>query len=253
MDSDIAAYGIQPVFQRLPSSLGNESYRGAANREKSVRMTGVRGFDMLSQARDRSMGPNEEKTIAHHLFRVAFCVLLPFSQAVVIRGLFWPSLDSVWMDLLAVIGLSLSCGMYFNARIFPWRFSVFGPLRKTPPPSGVAIETYYSLGTRFAKFSVPSVKWSFFPGGALVSTLVGRVWLPQEEIVAIEQKPRRLVLTHSCKEVRSPIIVFLRLTATDERLRAQVLHRLAPNRVLREMDEFPDDGAGRIYQEPFID
>jgi hypothetical protein len=169
-----------------------------------------------------------QKVVEHYLYRMAFGLLLPFSQVVIIRGMLLETLGPPWLFLSALVALLLSLGMWFNLKMFPWRYSVFGPLQRTPPPSSTPIESHEAIGTRFSnKLSIALAKWSFFPGGAEISTIGGRVWLPRESVTDVQSQSRRLVIFHSCCEVRSPITVFFLWRAEDQTLMACLLATFA--------------------------
>jgi len=169
-----------------------------------------------------------EKVFEHCAYRIAICLLLPFSQAVVIRGMLLGAPGPGWLVVAAIIALLLSLGMWFNLCMFPWRYSVFGSLRRAQPPSRVPVESHQAIGTQFNKLRVPLVAWSFFPGGAEISTIIGRVWLPREMVVEVQNRPHYVTIFHSCAEVRSPITAFVLGRAEDRKLVACLLGTFAP-------------------------
>ena len=109
--------------------------------------------------------------------------------------------------VLSAPGLVWSVHCAMNCSIFGWRHSVFGPRKKTQRPSGFPIATRRTEMTRFGNLTVPAVKWAFYCGGADISSILGRVWLPQSCVFRIVQSKSTIEIVHDCEEVVSPIKV----------------------------------------------
>jgi hypothetical protein len=178
----------------------------------------------------QQMTLERQKKTEHYVFRAAFCVAAAFSQVIVIRSLLLRSVDSLWLWLIVVGALVVTLGMWFNVLTFPWSYSVFGPLLRSEAPGGTIEAQYRCTGVRIGKCYLPSVRWMFLPGGVEIVTVVGRVWLPREEILEIRRMSRRLEIFHTSGEVRSPIAVIMR-THEDRDLVAYLIARLSANNV----------------------
>jgi hypothetical protein len=144
----------------------------------------------------------------HYVFRIATPLFAVAWIALAINWTIRPE-DALapFFELFSFPAGFFCVGTLFNTLVFPWPFNAFGPRRRTPRPSGAPTAVRWARFTTFgARCSLGMVKWSFFGNGVDIATFVGRVWMPRECVARIEYGKRRLAITHSSHEVRSPII-----------------------------------------------
>jgi hypothetical protein len=93
---------------------------------------------------------------------------------------------------------------------FPLPYSALGTRKKTRCPEELPELVLPQSWGRFGQLncSWPMVSWHVYRAGIGISiSLFGKVFLPKDAIVSIERDwLGRCVITHTCEEVRSPIL-----------------------------------------------
>lgn len=95
-----------------------------------------------------------------------------------------------------------------GTRIFPWRYSIFGPYERTPPPKGFQPHIRMSVDAY-----QPNYIWQVEVGHEGIALTMGRylptrAFLPASSITAIGPAAwRTYVLEHDSSEIDSPLIV----------------------------------------------
>jgi len=185
------------------------------------------------------------KAYEHLLYRFAFCAAVLIFCAASIWCLLGPNGNEL------VFFLSFPCCFFyvftaFNARMFPWRYSVFGPDRKTPRPTGNPVFALQAFASRIGSVSGPLVTWYFFPGGVALSTGIGDAWIPFTLIRRLKRRGKWIGIIHDCKEVCSPLEFSTTFVAAD---RAGAIYRFLQDSISVQVAELAPSGAVPMRQE----
>jgi hypothetical protein len=145
-------------------------------------------------------------------------------------SLLWSQAGQPPVLLLAGVPLLLvGLALVFSWAAFPWPYSVFGPLERTPFPDEPATCTAVPMSTQIGllRFGGPFVTFTVMPSGVgLCMTGGARVFVPAASITAVTAS----TLEHTCPEVRSPI-----------RFRSRALHD-----AIAAMGRERGDGGGLV-------
>ncbi len=138
----------------------------------------------------------------NRLNQVVFCAAV----ALDIASALWFARTSSGFAFLALIPCSLvMVGMIFNLCIFPWRFSVFGPDKRMPRPTGSPLCTFQTIDAAVGECGCFICAWSLFHDGFAIRCFFGDAWIPNSAIRTIERQGNRAFFYHEWPEVRSPI------------------------------------------------
>lgn len=153
---------------------------------------------------------HELRSRKRYLFMI-YCIVVLFVWPL---GLFWMVLNEyveyiiIYVLVMAPLEL-IAMLMVFSLAISPFKYSIFGPYKRTPFPNEVPLFEK-STGGRISLVQVsgPLIKYVVYPSGLGISILgTGKTFIPTEAITVL--KPHflnRYKLEHNSPELRNPVI-----------------------------------------------
>lgn len=117
-------------------------------------------------------------------------------------------LRGIVLAFLLVPALVLVLGVVLGTRIFPWRYSVFGPWERTPPPKGFQPHVRLSVTPHHPNF-IQHLNIGQ-EGMELTFNRLGtsRAFLPASSITSIGPATKwSYVVEHDSPEIESPLLV----------------------------------------------
>lgn len=130
--------------------------------------------------------------------------------------------------------LTVAIFVLFTAFAFPFKYSMFGELRRTSLPEESPVRTVESTGVIIGKLRCngPFATWLFYRNGIGIKiAFIGTAFLPVQQIVAIEvQRGLACTLYHDSPELSAPI----RLPRRVALVIAEMLAPHYPERVIFE-------------------
>ncbi len=148
-----------------------------------------------------------------YLFCRSYCLIVLLGWNVYgIREFF---LDRAEIPTFSPLELSVipAIFMLFSLTAFPFRYSLFGQLKRAPWPEEKPLCTSRSTWGQVGLMTgtVPFFDWYAFPSGLGFSILgVGRGFIPYESIVAVEKSSfwkSGYRVKHSWPEIRNPVVL----------------------------------------------
>ena len=144
-------------------------------------------------------------------FFMIYCIVVLFVWPL---GLFWMILNEyveyIVIYILVMTPLELiAMSMLFSLAISPFKYSIFGPYKRTPFPNEMPL-LEKSTGGRISLVQVsgPLIKYVVYPSGLGISILgTGKTFIPTRNITVL--KPHFLnsyKLEHNSPELRNPVI-----------------------------------------------
>lgn len=139
--------------------------------------------------------------------------------------------------LAGILALVPTVLLTLNLAAFPWDYSLFGSLRRTPLPGdsteGLRLRGGIVIGGHFRQ-TWPGVGYLFVPQGlGITIELIGAVFVPAKQIVRIARRRWRseLLIEHNCREVRGPLLLFCPgLSTIESHLPGWFQQKLQPDR-----------------------
>ncbi len=144
-------------------------------------------------------------------FFMIYCIAVLFAWPL---GLLWVVLNEyieyIIIYVLAMVPLELiAMLMILSLAISPFKYSIFGPYKRTPFPNELPL-LEKSTGGRISlvRISGPLIKYVVYPSGLGLSILgTGKTFIPTQAITDIKSHfSNSYKLEHNSPELRNPVI-----------------------------------------------